>query len=270
MVHLYPSLYIYMHSVFQFSEDSNHICGLFKAGMLWLKQILSLIPQGDLDLKSEPWPSISKSAKDVVAKMLVQDPKSRADANEVLRHEWMQENGVASDKPLDNAVVGRLKGFAAMNKLKKTALMWMATNLPREEIEGLKQMFTAIDTDRSGTITVEELKKELRKKKFQISDGEMQKIMDDIDVDGNGVIDYNEFIAATMNVNKLENEEQLVKAFEHFDTDNSGYITRDELMEALTKYGNVDENIEQILRDVDKDGDGRIDYGEFRSMMVGH
>lgn len=223
-----------------------------------------------MDLESEPWPSISASAKDAVSRMLVADPKKRAKADEILRHEWMKENGVASDKPLDNAVVGRLKGFAAMNKLKKTALMWMATNLPREEIEGLKQMFMSIDTDRNGTITVEELKKGLHKKGITVSDTEMATIMNDIDVDGNGVIDYEEFIAATMSVNKLENEEQLVKAFEHFDTDNSGYITRDELLDALNKYGNVDESIEQILQDVDKDGDGRIDYQEFRSMMVGH
>ena len=70
----------------------------------------------------------------------------------------MKENGVASDKPLDNAVLGRIKEFAAMNKLKKEALKVIAMNMPKEEIEGLKQMFHAMDTDRSGTITVDELR----------------------------------------------------------------------------------------------------------------
>lgn len=249
-------LYILLSGVPPFYGETEH-------------QIFDSILQGELDLESDPWPSVSKSAKDAVARMLVSDPKKRANADEILQHEWLRENGVASDKPLGNAVVGRLKGFAAMNKLKKTALMWMATNLPKEEIEGLKQMFMSIDTDRSGTITVEELKKGLQKKGIAVSDNEMSRIMNDIDVDGNGVIDYEEFIAATISVNKLESEEQLVKAFEHFDTDNSGYITRDELLDALNKYGDVDENIDKILQDVDKDGDGRIDYGEFRTMMVG-
>ncbi|GMH39525.1 hypothetical protein BSKO_07423 [Bryopsis sp. KO-2023] len=249
-------LYILLSGVPPFYGETEH-------------QIFDAILQGPLDLESEPWPYISAAAKDAVKRMLVHDPKARAGADEILSHEWMRENGVASNKPLGNAVVSRLKGFAAMNKLKKTALMWMATNLPREEIEGLKQMFMAIDTDRSGTITVDELKKGLMKKGSSVPDGEMHRIMEDIDVDGNGVIDYEEFLAATMNVNKLENEEQLVKAFEHFDTDNSGYITRDELMEALQKYGDVDDNIDKVLADVDKDGDGRIDYQEFRQMMVG-
>ena len=43
------------------------------------------------------------------------------------------------------------------------------------------------------------------------------------DVDGNGSIDYIEFITATMHRHKLEREEDLYKAFQHFDTDGSGY-----------------------------------------------
>lgn len=83
-----------------------------------------------------------------------------------------------------------------------------------------------------------------------------------------GSIDYEEFLAATLNSRKLENEEQLLKAFEHFDTDNSGTITRDELKEALHKYGESEENITKLLKEVDKDGDGQIDYEEFRDMML--
>ena len=44
------------------------------------KQIL----RGKLDLETEPWPSISDSAKDLVRKMLTRDPKRRQSAHEVL------------------------------------------------------------------------------------------------------------------------------------------------------------------------------------------
>ena len=53
--------------------------------------------------------------------------------------------------------------------------------------------------------------------------------MDLIDVNGNQKIDYEEFLAATMHLNKLNREDMLMKAFKHFDSDDSGYITRDEL-----------------------------------------
>jgi len=54
--------------------------------------------------------------------MLQRDPKKRATANEILKHDWMRENGVASDQPLEMEVVSRIKNFSGMNKLKKEAL----------------------------------------------------------------------------------------------------------------------------------------------------
>lgn len=232
-------------------------------------QIFDSILRCEVDMESAPWPKISDAAKDCVRQMLLHSSKHRASADQILKHEWMKENGVASDKPLDNAVLGRIKDFAAMNKLKKEALKVIALNMPKEEIEGLKQMFFAMDTDRSGTITVDELRQGLKKKGSLLPEDDLQLLMNDIDVDKNGVVDYEEFLAATMNLFKLQNDEKLMKAFEHFDTDSSGYITKDELVEALKEHGSADQNIEEILAEVDKDKDGKIDYEEFRAMMVG-
>ncbi len=50
------------------------------------------------------------------------DPKKRATAAEILQHEWVRADGVASDTALQPEVLKRLRGFAAMNKLKKEAL----------------------------------------------------------------------------------------------------------------------------------------------------
>lgn len=85
-------------------------------------QIFAAVKKDPIDLESDPWPIISSEAKNCVTCMLNRDPRKRATAKEILKHEWMKENGVASDKPLDNAVVQRIKGFAAMNRLKRVAL----------------------------------------------------------------------------------------------------------------------------------------------------
>ncbi|GAY39211.1 hypothetical protein CUMW_042620 [Citrus unshiu] len=88
------------------------------------------------------------------------------------------------------------------------------------------------------------------------------------DVDGNGTIDYIEFITATMHMNRVEREEHLYKAFEYFDKDNSGYITMEELEHALKKYNMGDaKTIKEIIAEVDIDNDGRINYEEFAAMM---
>ncbi|KAL5066290.1 hypothetical protein RYX36_028027, partial [Vicia faba] len=86
------------------------------------KGIFNAILEGELDFVSEPWPSISDSAKDLVRKMLTPDPKKRLTSTQVLEHPWMREGGEASDKPIDSAVLSRMKQFRAMNKFKKLAL----------------------------------------------------------------------------------------------------------------------------------------------------
>ncbi|KAG0470896.1 hypothetical protein HPP92_017016 [Vanilla planifolia] len=232
------------------------------------KGIFDAILQGDIDFESAPWPSISNSAKDLVRKMLTQNPKQRITSAQALEHPWIKVGGEASDKPIDSAVLSRMNQFRAMNKLKKMALKVIAENLTEEEIVGLKQMFANMDTDNSGTITYEELKTGLARLGSKLSDVEVKQLMEAADVDGDGTIDYIEFITATMHKHKLEKEENLYSAFQYFDKDNSGFITRDELETAMKEHGMGDAaTIKEIISEVDTDNDGRINYEEFCTMM---
>ncbi|KAF5745011.1 Calcium-dependent protein kinase 17 [Tripterygium wilfordii] len=230
--------------------------------------IFNAILRGHVDFTGDPWPSISPQAKDLVKKMLNSDPKMRLTAQQVLTHPWIKEDGEAPDTPLDNAVLSRLKQFKAMNQFKKVALRVIAGCLSEEEIMGLKEMFKGIDTDNSGTITLEELKHGLAKQGTKLSELEVKQLMEAADADGNGTIDYDEFITATMHMNRMDREEHLYTAFQHFDKDNSGYITTEELEQALREYGMHDgRDIKEILSEVDNDNDGRINYDEFVAMM---
>ena len=84
------------------------------------------------------------------------------------------------------------------------------------------------------------------------------------DADGNGTIDYEEFITATMHMNRMDREEHLYTAFQYFDKDGSGFIELEELREEL---GPNEQVILDFIRDVDTDQDGRISYQEFELMM---
>ncbi|KAF7061370.1 hypothetical protein CFC21_068068 [Triticum aestivum] len=271
-------IYILLSGVPPFWDESEQ--GIFE-------QVL----KGELDFTTDPWPSISESAKDLVRKMLNRDPKKRLTAHEALCHPWVCVDGVAPDKPLDSAVLSRLKQFSAMNKLKKMALRVIAESLSEEEIAGLKEMFKMLDSDNSGHITLDELKTGLRRVGATLMDSEIDALMEAADIDNSGTIDYGEFIAATMHMNKVEKEDKLFAAFQYFDKDGSGYITQDELQKACEEFGIGDTHIEDIIGDVDKDNvsrfivqvlncqqqfclivhhllqDGKIDYNEFVEMM---
>ncbi|KAF8710010.1 hypothetical protein HU200_029735 [Digitaria exilis] len=240
---------------------------LFISGAESEQGIFEQVLKGDLDFSSEPWPSISESAKDLVRKMLIRDPKKRLTAHEALCHPWVCIDGVAPDKPLDSAVLSRLKQFSAMNKLKKMALRVIAESLSEEEIAGLKEMFKMLDADNSGHITLEELKTGLQRVGATLMDSEINALMEAADIDNSGTIDYGEFIAATLHINKVEKEDKLFAAFSYFDKDGSGYITQDELQKACEEFGIGDTRLEDIIGDIDQDNDGRIDYNEFVAMM---
>lgn len=248
-------LYILLSGVPPFWAESEQ--GIFDA-----------ILNGHIDFESDPWPSISYSAKDLVRRMLKFEPRERLTAIQVLNHSWIREDGEAPDTPIDNAVLNRMKQFRAMNKLKKVALKVIAENLSEEEIMGLKEMFKSMDTDNSGTITFEELKIGLARQGSKLSETEVRQLMEAADVDGNGSIDYIEFITATMHMNRMERADHIYRAFQYFDKDSSGYITVDELEQALKKYGiDDDRTIKEIIAEVDTDHDGRINYDEFAAMM---
>ncbi|XP_066358291.1 calcium-dependent protein kinase 27-like [Miscanthus floridulus] len=229
--------------------------------------IFEQVLHGSLDFESDPWPSVSENAKDLLRKVLVRDPKKRLTAHQVLCHPWLQTIASAPDKPLDSAVLSRLKQFSAMNKLKKMALRVIAENLSEEEIAGLKEMFKMMDTDNSGQINFEELKAGLQRVGANMKEPEIYQLMQAADIDNSGTIDYGEFIAATLHLNKVEREAHLFAAFQYFDKDGSGYITADELQQACDEFGVEDVRLEDMIGEVDQDNDGRIDYNEFVAMM---
>lgn len=229
-------------------------------------QIFKMVLRGHVDFKTDPWPRISDAAKDCVKRLLEQDPTKRANAAQVLKHDWLVKEGVALDITLDSVVLKRLRQFAQMNKLKKMCLMVIGQHLSPDEIAGLKELFKSIDADNSGTITVEELRKALAQWGHKISDVELSQLMAIADVDGDGLIDYNEFVAATMHLSKLEKEELLQKAFRQLDKDGSGSISLDELAEALKKFGIYDD-AKELLATADTNHDGMIDYVEFSYLL---
>ncbi len=91
------------------------------------------------------------------------------------------------------------------------------------------------------------------------------------DTDNSGTINYTEFIAATIDAQIFLREENLRAAFQMFDADNSGKIDAKEVKELLEGEEYKDQisrgQVDQVIADVDVNGDGEIDFEEFLTMM---
>nr|XP_043625566.1 calcium-dependent protein kinase 26-like [Erigeron canadensis] len=219
-----------------------------------------------IDFDSAPWPHISDCAKDLVRKMLCLQPSDRLTAYEVLSHPWLCEIGVTPER-LEPAILSRMKQFSAMNALKKMALVVIVERLCEDEIAGLTEMFKSINTSNSGAITFDELGAGLRKYGSTLEDIEIRELLNAADLDNSGKIAYRDFLAATIHLNTLEDQEHLVAAFQYFDKDGSGYITADDLQKACEDNNIADFVVEDIIKEVDQNNEGRIGYREFVAMM---
>jgi calcium-dependent protein kinase len=161
-----------------------------------------------------------------------------------------------------------MKQFQSASKLKKAILSYLASRVSEEEIKDNIKMFNQIDKNHDGYITMKELQKGLIGKDKDPK--EIETIMRSVDTDGNGAINFNEFIAATLDASIYKDYEKLEKAFNFFDKDRDGEIDENELKESLAgkEFRHIDTKIfSSALEENDNDDNGKIDFKEFLRCM---
>lgn len=147
----------------------------------------------------------------------------------------------------------------------------MADNLTEEQIAEFKEAFSLFDKDGDGTITTKELGTVMRSLGQNPTEAELQDMINEVDADGNGTIDFPEFLSLMARKMKdTDTEEELVEAFKVFDRDGNGLISAAELRHVMTNLGEklTDEEVDEMIREADVDGDGHINYEEFVRMMM--
>ena len=225
--------------------------------------ILKAISKKKFFFPEEEWKSISDDAKDLIKHMIC-DPDKRYNAEMVLNHPWIEKNAPNSKGNLSKFNVQSMKNFGNLYKLTKYVLGFIASRADEGDIVNLRKIFEEMDTNKSGTLNINEIKSGIDKmeKAKEINDEEKENIIQKIDTDKSSKIEYNEFLAACLEQKVYLREENLLSAFMMLDFDGSGKISKSEIKKALN--GDIDnETLDKIIKDFDLDGDGEIDYKEF-------
>ncbi|KAL5546303.1 hypothetical protein UlMin_005990 [Ulmus minor] len=187
-----------------------------------------------IDFNSGSWPKVSDNAKDLVKKMLDPDPKRRITAQEVLDHPWLPNANIAPKVSLGETSKARHKEY------------------------------------NRGKISSDELEVGFRYLSHHIPDLDFRTLMEAVDGDKDGYLDYGEFVATYVQLRKICNDEgHLDKAFEFFDKNLNGFIEIEVLQHCL--IDDIEENSEEvinaIMHNLDTDKDGQISFKEFVAMM---
>eukprot|EP00270_Netrium_digitus_P011390 TRINITY_DN361_c0_g1_i3.p1 TRINITY_DN361_c0_g1~~TRINITY_DN361_c0_g1_i3.p1 ORF type:complete len:173 (+),score=40.69 TRINITY_DN361_c0_g1_i3:144-662(+) len=143
----------------------------------------------------------------------------------------------------------------------------------KSHVEELKHAFRRFDRNGDGSISASEIKDVLHCIGVQATEEEIASMIQAADVDGNGAVDFEEFLQLNASAFKMESSgstEILRTVFEMFDLDKNGYISADELfvvMANLGEEGLTRDECQRMIQGVDTDGNGFVDFEEFEKMM---
>lgn len=135
----------------------------------------------------------------------------------------------------------------------------------------INKEFDYIDLDGNEELSFSEVKYFLSAMGFYSSTEDLEAFYAEMDTDGNGKIDREEFILfASQKLNELNWKEQIKQIFEQLDQDGNGFITTEEFKEMFKQIGThiTEEEVEDLVKEADQDGNGKIDYLEFINMML--
>ncbi|CAH0555846.1 unnamed protein product [Brassicogethes aeneus] len=150
-------------------------------------------------------------------------------------------------------------------------------NIAKDQLRMLKSIFDSFDLEKKGEIAVDMIGQILDMLGQQLTPDELQKIIKEIDEDGNGVMNFGEFahLAASFLIEEEEDTEQILKelkdAFRLYDKEGLGYISVDLLREILKELDDkmTPSDLEQMIEEIDTDKSGTVDWEEFKAMMIG-
>lgn len=140
-----------------------------------------------------------------------------------------------------------------------------------EQIEHIRAAFRDFDKDNDGKITAKEVGSLMNILGQDPVPVILQDMINQADIDGNGTIDADAFVAMmTRQFKESETEEEMVEAFKLFDKDNDGKVTIAELSHIMREMGEsiTQEDFDEMVSYADPDNEGLIDYTALVRLML--
>ena len=145
-------------------------------------------------------------------------------------------------------------------------------DMPEDFVEEIRQTFRLFDENNDGSIDEKELGNVFRSLGQHYTQAELSEMIAEIDADGSGVIEFDEFLQLMRRrMRDTDTEEEMVEAFKVFDRDGDGLISLQELLRVMRQIGEnlTEEQCKEIIAAGDRDNDGKLNFDEFIRMMVG-
>ncbi|KAE8695931.1 Calcium/calmodulin-dependent serine/threonine-protein kinase 1 [Hibiscus syriacus] len=233
--------------------------------------IFRAVLKADPSFDEAPWPSLSSEARDFVKRLLNKDPRKRLTAAQASSHPWIKTcNDVKV--PLDIQIFKLLKAYLRSSSLRKAALRALSKTLTANELFYLKEQFQLLESNKNGTISLENIKAVLIK---NATDAMKESCIPEFLASLNTLqyrrMDFDEFCAAALSVHQLEAldwwEQHARCAYELFEKDGNRPIVIEELASELGLSPSVP--VHAVLNDWIRHTDGKLSFLGFVKLLHG-
>lgn len=223
----------------------------------------------------KPESNVSEGAWSLLQSMLEWCPEQRHSVAQCLLHPWVRQAftpTLVSHKVVQNMLLA-MKNDKPRSIFREAIKHYIVFRVEKgENLDCMTAMFKYLDSNADGKISQSELLAGLSKWMTQDkAEAKAQEIMATADRDSSGCIDYSEFLLSSLNEGALLSSSNLLAAFNSLDHDHSGKLSTRELKDVffLCTSGDKAKVWRELMREVDRDGDGEIDFKEFMRMMNG-
>jgi calcium-dependent protein kinase len=241
------------------------------------EEIINSIKTKTLDLNNENLIQRSDEARDLVKGLLNKNIEERLSAKQALSHKWFKKFngrqlfGNFMEKDIQ-PYINNLFNYTFHSKIQQLVIAFLVHNLPTtNSSRNILKLYRYFNISGDCKLTKDELVKGLIKYREEV---EVRKKVDHLfillDGDNNGFIEYEEFLRACINKKEILTDEYLKYAYKFLDKENRGNLSVQEISNSFLKEENklFEIAISKDINDVDQDGDGNINFNEFKLLMT--
>ena len=241
--------------------------------------VFNKISSGKFKLLSSPFDTCSEEVKDLIKRLLEIKPYNRISTEEALNHPWFKINqskelfNQVNDTSLMRMFIENLKTYRYDSFLQESLLTYLVQIFnQREDIDNACKFFNQIDANKDGVVTHEELVNALKNKIKNFSiERDVDVILNNLDTENKGFIEFNKWMIAAIKKETFLEDKVLRFAFRYFDRSGSGTTSIKEIRQIFKENKldeiTIQESINKLMEDLNKDEEDIITFKEFTNIM---
>jgi len=214
--------------------------------------------------------SASDEAMDLMKGLLTKNVANRLTSVEALDHKWFAN--ASSDRVISEQVTASLRSITKVSKFKLTILeVFKDFVLTNERRDMLRETFDEMDTDKNGTVSLEEFKHTMVK--FgKMTEEEAERKFKNADFNKDTQLSFDELLLTVSDYQLRNVNERMYKMFLEIDVNRDNYLSPEEIKnyfektlkdDPLVKELGLLAELDDIVKEADKNNDGKISYAEF-------